>query len=156
MPGDRQIQPGEPIVIDMGAELHGYNADLTRTVWVGEPNELIRAIYPIVARALDMAEEHVRAGLSGREADAVARKVIEDAGYGEFFPHSLGHGLGVQVHERPGLSSRSEEPVAPGQVVTLEPGIYVPGQGGVRIEDVAVIEAHDVRILTRARKNPLT
>lgn len=154
-PGDRRIQPGEPIVIDMGAALLGYNADLTRTVWVGEPNELIRTIYPVVARALDAAEEYLRAGMSGREADELARAVISEAGYADSFPHSLGHGLGVQVHERPGLSARSDEPLAPGQVVTLEPGIYIPGQGGVRIEDVAVIAAEDVRILTRAPKQDL-
>ncbi|HEU5423727.1 MAG TPA: Xaa-Pro peptidase family protein [Nitrolancea sp.] len=152
-PGERRIQPGEPIVIDMGAEYNGYCADLTRTVWVGEPNELLRQIYPVVMRALDAAEEHLHAGLTGREADAIARQVIEQAGYGDYFPHSLGHGVGVQIHERPGLSARSEQPLEPAQVVTIEPGIYIPGQGGVRIEDVAIIEANDVRVPTRATKN---
>jgi Xaa-Pro aminopeptidase len=152
-PGSRRIQPGEPIVIDMGAEYNGYCADLTRTVWVGEPNELIRRIYPIVLRALDVAEERLHTGLSGRDADAIAREVIESAGYGDYFPHSLGHGIGVQVHERPGMSARSDETLAPAQVVTIEPGIYIPGEGGVRIEDVAIIENNDIRIPTRAAKN---
>lgn len=154
-PGDRQIQPGEPIVIDMGARVDGYCADLTRTVWVGEPDPRLREIYPIVLRALETAEAGLKAGLTGREADALARGVIEQAGYGEAFGHSLGHGVGVRVHEGPALSKRNEEPLPAGSVVTIEPGIYIPGWGGVRIEDVGVLEEDGVRILTRAAKRSI-
>lgn len=151
-PSDRTIAAGEPIVIDMGAAVDGYCADLTRTVWVGEPDETIRAIYPVVRRALDEAERELRPGMSGREGDGIAREVIAGAGYGEFFPHSLGHGLGVRVHESPSLSPRADQPLIPGHVITIEPGIYLPGKGGVRIEDVAVVEEDGIRILTRAPK----
>jgi len=155
-PSDRSIVAGEPIVIDMGAMVDGYCADLTRTVWVGEPNEILRAIYPVVLRALEEAEAELVSGMTGRESDGIAREVIAGAGYGDFFTHSLGHGVGVQIHERPSLSPRSDEQLAPGHLVTIEPGIYLPGMGGVRIEDVAIVE-HDgsIRILTRASKRQL-
>jgi Xaa-Pro aminopeptidase len=155
-PSDRSIVAGEPIVIDMGAMVDGYCADLTRTVWVGEPNETLRAIYPVVLRALEEAEAELASGMSGREGDGIAREVIAGAGYGDFFPHSLGHGVGVQIHERPNLSPRSDEQLAPGHLVTIEPGVYLPGKGGVRIEDVAVVEPDgSIRILTRASKRQL-
>ena len=152
---DRRIVAGEPIVIDMGALVDGYCADLTRTVWVGEPNETLRAIYPVVMQAIEAAEAELTPGMSGREGDGIAREVIAGAGYGDFFPHSLGHGLGVQVHERPNLSPRTDEQLAPGHIITIEPGIYLPGKGGVRIEDVAVVEQDGIRILTRASKRQL-
>ncbi len=151
-PSERTISAGEPIVIDMGAAVDGYCADLTRTVWVGEPDETIRAIYPVVQRALAEAEAELRAGMSGREGDGIAREVIAAAGYGDYFPHSLGHGLGVRVHESPNLSPRADQPLIPGHIITIEPGIYLPGKGGVRIEDVAVVEEDGIRILTRAPK----
>lgn len=154
-PSDRAIRRGEPIVIDMGALVDGYCGDLTRTVWVGEPDQMLRTIYPIVLRALESAEATIRAGMTGREADAVARRVITDAGYGDSFPHSLGHGLGVRVHEAPALSERNESPLPAGSVVTIEPGIYLPEWGGVRIEDVGVVEEHGIRILTRAAKRTI-
>jgi Xaa-Pro aminopeptidase len=149
-PSDRAIGAGEPIVIDMGAMVDGYCADLTRTVWVGEPDETIRAIYPVVLQALQETEAELRPGMSGREADGIAREVISGAGYGDYFPHGLGHGVGVRVHESPSMSPRTEAPLAPGHIVTIEPGIYLPGKGGVRIEDVAVIEEDGIRVLTRA------
>ena len=151
-PGTRAIQSGEPIVIDMGAHLEGYCADLTRTVWVGEPSATLRAIYPVVLQALEAAEAGLRAGITGKQGDALARDVIARAGYGEDFGHSLGHGVGVRVHEGPNLSERNEAPLAPDQIVTIEPGIYLPGEGGVRIEDVGVIGPDGIRILTRAPK----
>jgi Xaa-Pro aminopeptidase len=154
-PSDRSIVAGEPIVIDMGALFDGYCADLTRTVWVGEPNETLRALYPVVLQALEEAEAGLTPGMSGREGDSIAREVIAGAGYGDFFPHSLGHGVGVQIHERPNLSPRTDEQLAPGHVITIEPGIYLPGKGGVRIEDVAVVEQDGIRILTRASKRQL-
>ena len=151
-PSDRIISEGEPIVIDMGAALEGYCADLTRTVWVGEPDATIRDIYPVVQRALEEAEAELRPGMTGREGDGIAREVIAGAGYGDFFPHSLGHGLGVRVHESPSLSPRTEDQLTPGHIITIEPGIYLPGKGGVRIEDVAVVEEAGIRVLTRAPK----
>ncbi|MDI3339738.1 MAG: Xaa-Pro peptidase family protein [Sphaerobacter sp.] len=154
-PSDRQIRPGEPIVIDMGALVDGYCGDLTRTVWIGEPDPRLREIYAIVYRALEGAEAGIRAGMTGREADALARDIIAQAGYGEQFTHSLGHGLGVRVHEGPALSKRNDKPLPAGSVVTIEPGIYLPGWGGVRIEDVGVVEEQGVRILTRAPKQPI-
>lgn len=152
-PADRRIEEGEPIVIDMGALVDGYCGDLTRTLWVGEPNETLRAIYPIVMRAVEATESALKAGMTGKEGDALARDVITEAGYGEYLIHSVGHGLGIQVHEAPSMSPRSSQVLEPGHVVTVEPGIYLPGRGGVRIEDVAVIEENGVRILTRAAKN---
>ena len=154
-PSDRVIQAGEPIVIDMGAMVDGYCADLTRTVWVGEPNETLRAIYPVVQRAIAETEAELQPGMPGREGDGIAREVISGAGYGEYFMHGLGHGVGVRVHEGPNMSPRSEEALEPGHIVTIEPGIYLPGQGGVRIEDVAVIEENGIRVLTKARKREL-
>ena len=154
-PGDRPVEPGEPVVIDMGARVDGYCADLTRTVWIGSPNETLREIYPVVHQALETASARLRAGLTGREADALARDVIAAAGYGDFLPHSVGHGVGVQVHEKPSLSPRSDEVLAVGNVVTIEPGIYLPGRGGVRIEDLAVVEADGIRGLSRARIAPI-
>lgn len=151
-PSERMISEGEPIVIDMGAMVEGYCADLTRTVWVGDPNETIRAIYPVVLQALADTEAELAPGMSGREGDGIAREVISGAGYGDYFPHGLGHGVGVRVHESPSMSPRTDAPIVPGHVVTIEPGIYLPGKGGVRIEDVAVIEEDGIRVLTRAPK----
>lgn len=151
-PGERVIRAGEPIVIDMGALVNGYCADLTRTIWIGEPEAKLREVYAIVLDALRAAEATIRPGMTGKEADAVARDVIAAAGYGDAFGHSLGHGLGVRVHEGPALSARSEERLEPGNVVTIEPGIYLPDWGGVRIEDVAVIEENGSRVLTGAPK----
>lgn len=151
-PGERAICIGEPIVIDMGALVNGYCADLTRTVWLGEPDAKLREIYGIVLDALRTAEATIRPGMTGKEADATARDVIAAAGYGEAFGHSLGHGLGVRVHEGPALSARAEERLEPGNVITIEPGIYLLGWGGVRIEDVAVIEENGIRVLTGAPK----
>jgi Xaa-Pro aminopeptidase len=150
--GERAIVEGEPIVIDMGAYVDGYCGDLTRTVWVGEPDPKLSEIYDIVLRALDAAEAEIRAGMTGKDADAIARRIIADAGYGDYFTHSLGHGLGVRVHESPALSPRADRPLEAGNVVTIEPGIYLPGWGGVRIEDVGHILDDGVSIFTRAPK----
>jgi len=151
-PTQRTIAVGEPIVIDMGAVVAGYCADLTRTVWLGQADEQLERIFGIVLAALEAAEAGIRPGMTGREADRLAREVIERAGYGEAFTHSLGHGVGVRVHEAPALSPASEQVLAPGQVVTIEPGIYLPGWGGVRIEDLVVIRDDGVEVLTRTPK----
>ncbi|MFM9105918.1 MAG: M24 family metallopeptidase [Chloroflexota bacterium] len=153
-PTDRAFAEGEPIIIDMGASLDGYAADLTRTIWVGEPTEQLKTVYNVVLAANEAAVAGIRAGMTGGEADALARSVIEAAGYGEAFTHSLGHGLGIKVHEAPSLRKTDEAPLELGQVVTIEPGIYLEGWGGVRIEDVVAIEPGGARVLTAARKHP--
>jgi Xaa-Pro aminopeptidase len=151
-PGERVIQEGEPIVIDMGARYHGYCADLTRTVWVGEPDEKLREIYPIVAAAVEEAIERIQPGMTGAQMDAAARDYIEARGYGEAFNHSLGHGVGVRVHEGPSATKESEDVLAPGHVITVEPGIYLPEWGGVRVEDVVLITEDGIEVLTTASK----
>ncbi len=155
-PTDRPIAPSEPVIIDMGVAIDGYAGDLTRTIWVGEPTERLRAIYNVVYDAQRAALAALRAGLSGKEADALAREPITAAGYSEQFTHGLGHGLGIRVHEAPSLGKKSEEALRPGQVVTVEPGIYIEDWGGVRIEDVGVVEANGFRNLTAAPKPSLT
>ena len=152
--GDRPIAAGEPIIIDMGARLGGYAADLTRTVWIGEPTPRLRAVYTVVESAQRAALGALRAGLTGKAADAIAREVITAAGHERDFGHGLGHGLGIGVHEAPSLGTTSADILSEGQVVTVEPGVYLPGWGGVRIEDVGVIEADGFRVLTGAPKTP--
>jgi len=154
-PTDRPFAAGEPIIIDMGASLGGYAADLTRTIWVGEPTEQLRSVYNVVLAANESAIAGIRAGMTGGEADALARAVIEAAGYGEAFTHSLGHGLGIKVHEAPSLRKTDEARLEPGQVVTIEPGIYRPGWGGVRIADDVLITESGRRVLTRFSRDLL-
>jgi Xaa-Pro aminopeptidase len=153
-PGERQIREGEPIIIDMGAQIDGYNGDLTRTVWLGEPDDRLKAVYNVVFEAHAAALAGLRPGMSGKDGDALARRIIEAAGHKEHFVHGLGHGLGVRVHEGPSLGTTSNDVLQPGEVVTVEPGIYIPGWGGVRIEDVVVITDQGCRNLTKAPKLP--
>ncbi len=132
----RTVGRGEWLLLDFGAQVDGYCADLTRTVVVGaRADERQRAMYDLVRCAQGRALEHLRPGMSGREGDALAREVIAGRGFGEAFGHSLGHGLGLEVHEAPRLAPTSEVPVPQGAVVTVEPGVYFPGWGGVRLED---------------------
>ena len=138
-PGPREIGAAELVVFDMGAELDGYCSDCTRTFATGDPGAEATEIYELVRQAQAAALEALRPGLSGREADAVARKLIEAAGQGERFGHGLGHGVGIEVHEAPRLAASSEDHVRAGNVVTVEPGVYVPGKVGVRIEDLVVV-----------------
>jgi Xaa-Pro aminopeptidase len=155
IPGDRAIEEGEPIVIDMGARFEGYNSDLTRTLCVGTPDSQFQKIYDIVLKANLAAEASIRAGQTGMEADAFARNIIDEAGYGAEFYHSLGHGVGLAVHESPTLRKRSEAVLEENMVVTIEPGIYIPGWGGVRIEDTVIIKQDGVEVLTKAPKEVL-
>jgi Xaa-Pro aminopeptidase len=154
---DRPLRAGEPIVIDMGARLNGYCSDLTRTFCLGQPNEPERfwEVYNTVLRAQTAAEVALRPGMTGQEGDAVARDLITAAGYGEAFGHGLGHGVGLAVHEEPRLSRVNLSPLIAGSLVTVEPGIYLPGWGGVRIEDVVLITDSGVEVLTRAPKEPI-
>lgn len=136
---ERVLQSGDLLTLDFGCEYQGYCSDMTRTVMVGEPDEKQREIYELVLEAQKAGVEAVRPGASGREVDRVCRDIIAAKGYGEAFSHGTGHGVGLMVHEGPGLSTRSEDVLAPGMVVTIEPGIYLPGWGGVRIEDMVLV-----------------
>jgi Xaa-Pro aminopeptidase len=138
-PGGRQIGDGELVVFDMGAQLDGYCSDCTRTFAAGEVDDAAREIYELVREAQVAALEAVAAGAEGRAVDAVPRGLIDAAGHGERFGHGLGHGVGLEVHEAPRLSSRSEDTLMAGEVVTVEPGVYLPSQFGVRIEDLVVV-----------------
>ena len=151
-PTERPLREGEPVIIDLGARVGGYAGDLTRTVWLGAPDERLRAVYNVVWSAQAAAIADLRAGIAASQADWAARRVVESAGHGTHFVHGLGHGLGIRVHEAPSLSATAIDALQPGEVVTVEPGIYVPGWGGVRIEDVVVIEEMGCRVLTRAPK----
>lgn len=155
IPSDRVLERGDFVVLDFGARVDGYCADMTRTVVVGVAGERQREIYAAVLAANSAGIAALRAGILGREVDAAARAVIERSSFGEYFNHGLGHGVGLDVHEAPNLGSRSEVEVPAGAVVTIEPGIYVPGFGGVRIEDLVTVEETGVRVLTRSPKDLL-
>ncbi len=146
---ERAIEAGEFLLIDFGAQVDGYCADLTRTVIVGgRADERQRTIYDAVHAAQLLAREEIRAGMTGREADALARELLAARGLAEAFGHSLGHGLGLEVHEAPRLSTTSTSVLPAGAVVTIEPGIYLPGWGGVRLEDDIVLTADGPRMLS--------
>lgn len=147
-PTSRTISPGELVVIDMGCVLDGFCSDLTRTVAVGEPPERAREAYETVRAAQRAAIETARAGLLGGDLDRAARDVIEAAGLGEWFSHSLGHGVGLDVHEWPRLSQQAEHRLPAGATVTIEPGVYLPDRFGIRIEDVVVLREDGCENLT--------
>jgi Xaa-Pro aminopeptidase len=146
------VREGELIVIDMGARYQGYCSDLTRTVLLGRPDAKAKKVYDIVLVAQLAAIEMVRSGMTGAECDAISRKVIQEAGYGDAFGHSLGHGVGLEVHEGPGVGPTSQGRLEDGMMFTIEPGIYLTGWGGVRIEDVVVLENGRARVVSKARK----
>jgi Xaa-Pro aminopeptidase len=147
-PGDRLVETKTLVVADWGARFEGYCSDCTRTLATGPlPAELRRA-YDVCLEAQLAAVEGIRPGMTGVEADAVARDVIEAAGLGEYFGHGLGHGVGVEIHEAPRLSRESSDTLEVGNVITIEPGVYLPGVGGVRIEDLAVVRVDGVEVLT--------
>ena len=144
-----RVREGDLLLLDFGAEVEGYCADITRTVVVGHATDEQRLVYDVVRQANEQASHDIRAGMTGRDADAIARGYIERRGYGELFGHGLGHGVGLEVHEAPRLARSAEGALAEGAVVTIEPGVYRPGWGGVRIEDDVVLDAAGPRILTR-------
>lgn len=146
------IETGDFVTLDFGAYYNGYVSDVTRTVAVGEPSDQLKEIYQVVLDSQLLALENIKPGMTGIEADAIARDYIASKGYGKAFGHSLGHGIGLEVHEGPGLSSRSDVVLEPGMVITIEPGIYLPGIGGVRIEDDALVTENGVEKLTHTSK----
>lgn len=148
----RVIQGNEFVTFDFGALLDGYCSDLTRTIALGQPNPKLKEIYDIVLEAQLYSLENIKPGMTGRECDALARDIITRYGYGEYFGHSLGHGLGMEVHEQPRVSKLSDDVMQPGMVITVEPGIYLPGIGGVRIEDDVVITESGISLLTHSSK----
>ena len=150
VPGHRKIRASEPIVFDVGVKWNGYCCDMTRTIFIGEPRPKFKKIYAIVRKAQLAGLAGLRAGIKSSHPDAQARQVIMDAGFGPYFGHGLGHGVGLATHETPYLSSRDKPRLLQeGMVVTVEPGIYIPGEGGVRLEDMVVITKHGCEILTR-------
>jgi Xaa-Pro aminopeptidase len=152
-PGERKIGSGELVVFDMGAFLDGYCSDCTRTYATGDPADDAREAYELVVRAQAAALDAIRAGASGKEVDAVPREIISEAGHGDHFGHGTGHGVGLEVHEGPRLATTSEDDLAEGNVVTVEPGVYVPGRFGVRIEDLVVVTAEGHRNLSGLPKD---
>jgi Xaa-Pro aminopeptidase len=154
-PTEKIICSGEPVLIDMGARISGYCSDFSRTLFLGKADKTFQEIYNIVLKAQTAATERVESGMNASQADQLARSVIEQAGYGDAFGHGLGHGVGLAVHEPPTLSPISSDSLADSMVFTIEPGIYLAGQGGVRIEDMVVLENGKARVLSRAEKDLL-
>lgn len=151
-PTNRLLSAGEMVTIDFGACVSGYNSDETVTVAVGEPDERLLRVYEVVKKAHDLAISAVRPGIDCRSLDSIAREHIESCGFGEFFGHGLGHGVGLEVHEKPTVSFRSSQTVEEGMIFTVEPGIYIPGLGGVRIEDLVQVTADGCHVLSKVSK----
>ncbi len=151
-PSERRIELQEPIIIDIGARVGGYVSDTTRTIYLGKQDKRFSQIYDIVLGAQLGAISIISQGMKGSEADKIARAMIEEAGYASAFGHSLGHGIGLEAHEKPTLGPNSEEELKEGMVFTIEPGIYLSGWGGVRIEDVVVLREGRLEVITKAQK----
>jgi Xaa-Pro aminopeptidase len=154
-PTEKIICSGEPVLIDMGARISGYCSDFSRTLVLGKADKTFREIYNIVLKAQTTAIERIESGMDASQADQLARSVVEQAGYGDAFGHGLGHGVGLAVHESPTLGPSSSDSLADGMVFTIEPGIYLAGQGGVRIEDMVVLENGKAKVLSKAKRDLL-
>lgn len=156
-PGARKVEAGDLIVMDYGALYHDYHADMTRTVCLGEPSDEQRQVYDVVRKAHETCAAAVKAGVIGKDIHELSVKVISDAGYGAYYGHGLGHGVGIEIHEHPGFGRGWDKPVPAGSVVTIEPGIYLPGKFGIRLEDCGVVSeegyepftasSHDLRVI---------
>lgn len=152
VPGNDILRRGQMLKVDCGACVGGYRSDITRTVFMGKPTKQFRDVYTAVYDAQQAAVKAVRAGVGGAELDRVARGVLEERGYGDKFGHGLGHGVGLQIHEGPGLGTRSQDTLEKGMVVTVEPGVYIEGWGGVRVEDTVVVTTRGCEVLTNTPK----
>ena len=150
---NKVIEEGDMITLDFGALYEGYVSDITRTFAIGEPKEEMKKIYNIVLESQLAALEQIKPGMTGKEADSIARDIISSYGYGEQFGHSLGHGIGLEVHEGPALSQKSDIVLEENMCVTLEPGIYVEGLGGVRIEDDVLVTKNGLQRFTKSTKD---
>lgn len=151
-PSQHKIKTGEPVIIDIGARVEGYASDITRTLCAGNPDDKFKEIYGIVLKAQQAAIDGITDGTGCMQADSLARQIIDKAGYGKNFGHSLGHGIGLNVHEKPYLSQKSKDSLENGMVFTIEPGIYIPGWGGVRIEDDVCLKNGKIEVLSKAAK----
>jgi Xaa-Pro aminopeptidase len=149
----KKIEKGDALLIDMGCIYQGYNSDLTRTIFINSVDKEIEKIYGIVQEAQESAIEAVRPGISTGKLDTIARDIITERGYGEMFGHSLGHGLGVEVHELPAVRKNGDIRLKKNMVITIEPGIYLPGIGGVRIEDMVIVTGRGCRVMTQSPKD---
>ena len=152
VPTSRKIQAGEFVTMDFGCIYEGYCSDMTRTVAVGSVTEEMEQVYRLVLKAQLAGIAAARSGIPGQSIDAAARQVIEQAGYGAYFGHGFGHSLGIEIHESPNLNRANDKPMPNGAVVSAEPGIYLPGKFGVRIEDVMVLHTDGCEVLTKAPK----
>lgn len=153
VPSDRKVRSGDFVLMDFGAVCNGYHSDMTRTVCVGQPTAEMEDVYNIVLNAQIAALNAAHAGMTGQALDRIARSIIEDAGYGDNFGHSLGHGVGMEIHEKPNASPNYKQSLPEGAVVTVEPGIYIPGKFGVRIEDFVILTENGCINLTKSDKN---
>lgn len=153
VPTDKVLEEGDFLTMDFGCKVKGYCSDMTRTVVIGKASDKQKEIYNIVKQAQEAAIAAIRPGMMGKEVDAIARNIIKEAGYGECFGHSLGHSVGLEIHEQPNFSSREETIIEPGMVITVEPGIYVEDFGGVRIEDLVCITEDGCENLTHSNKD---
>ena len=151
-PGAKAIQPGELVVIDSGAVVDGYRSDMTRTISVGEPSQTAQQMWQVIRESQQAGVDAVKAGATTGEIDKICRDIIQNAGWGEAFMHSTGHGVGLDIHEIPGVSANTEEVLSEGEVITVEPGIYLPDHGGVRIEDTVSVAETGCRTLTKTPK----
>jgi Xaa-Pro aminopeptidase len=152
VPSNYKVMDGDFVLMDFGAVVDGYHSDMTRTVCVGEPTPDMRKVYNIVLKAQMYALEHIKEGVLGCDGDGFARDIITREGYGECFGHSLGHGVGMEIHEYPVMSISNKEPLQSGSVVTVEPGIYIPDSFGVRIEDFVYVQGETVENLSHSPK----
>jgi Xaa-Pro aminopeptidase len=152
---DKKIQKGDFVTMDFGAVVAGYTADLTRTVMVGGANKRQKVIYNTVLKAQQQATSKVRAGIRACDLDKIARDIIKKSGYGKYFGHGLGHGIGLLVHDNPAVNPTNQQLLEPGMVITIEPGIYIPGWGGVRIEDDVLVTSKGHEVLTHSERNLL-
>jgi len=149
VPTDRRLEQGEPVILDLGVKLNGYCSDMTRTVFLGAPSPTLKQIYRTVREAQAAAIREIRPGLETTFVDSLSRNLIKQAGFGDYFGHGLGHGVGLATHEGPRLGPRKPTILKKGMVVTVEPGIYLPGEGGVRLEEMVFLTGQGAEIMTR-------